>query len=125
MRNERRGEERLVLRHQPSGTLHRMASRLRWRVRAISDLSETGIALDVPLFDGDLGPVTLEYVEGRSCVRVLGRVVWRRPVPAVYGADGKPAGVQVGIELLSPLLLHHLLPIATTTAIRNTTAFAA
>jgi hypothetical protein len=105
---EQRSETRFTLTQKPKGMLFLHVRGDCFPVRAIRDISQTGISV---LFDYDARQgdhVDIEYKDRGSGIKVSGTVVWRnRP-------DQQPAEAPhlLGINMLSPNSLLSFMQVA-------------
>lgn len=105
---EQRGETRFALTQKPKGMLFLHVGSECLPVRAIRDISQTGVSLffDYDIKSGD--HIDIEYKDRENSIKVSGIVVWRvQPDHALSEAKHL-----LGINMLSPNLLLSFMQVA-------------
>lgn len=102
---EQRSETRLMLAHKPKGMLFLHIHGECLPVRAVRDISQTGISL---LFDYDIcqgDRVDVEYKDRNNEVKVSGIVVWCNQTDKTPPHTESAPKHLLGINMFSPNLL--------------------
>ncbi len=102
---EKRSQKRYPLAADPECELFVRIGENRYPVKAIRDLSESGISifLDTPLADST--PVVILYIDDRMQVELKGSVAWCAPHTDGAGEEPVDAAYAMGLKLMSPTML--------------------
>jgi hypothetical protein len=106
-KRELRGEERIALNRPPKGELTLIVGKKSIRVAAVRDISAQGLRVQIGTPVGKDENVCVSFRHESVDLQVNGTVVW-----SSAGVDETPGGATayiVGINLVSPMLLHAFL----------------
>ena len=102
---DKRGQRRYALAGDPECEIFLWLGDSCHPVKALKDLSETGISIYLDIQIPESTPVLIQYVDDRMQVQINGTVAWCASLQESTCPDPVDATFAMGIKLMSPTMM--------------------